>query len=146
MTTTVAPATLPALQGEIFTGGYDGRYRLYTVAELPFDALPSYRDGGPGRVVINGWSTSSARLCRVFSSASVIAADDHMVTVRATRGGCNNAGRYCPELVEHHALNGAKFATDREADQAVYEAGLTAFMVYEKQAAAFGLPTVRTAA
>jgi hypothetical protein len=46
----VSPTRVSPLQGERTELG-DHRYRLYTVDHLPFDALPSYADGGPFPVV-----------------------------------------------------------------------------------------------
>jgi hypothetical protein len=136
---TITPAVLPPLEGDLIDSLGDYRYRLYTVAELPFDALPAY-PAGPARVAHTDWHTATSSLCHGLSSPSVVAADDGMVAVRATRGGYNKDGQYDPALVERHELDGQRFATQHAADRAVYEAGLTAFMVYERDAARFGLP------
>ena len=127
MTTTHAPE----IHGSA-TEYRDSRYRLYTVEHLPFDALPSYRDGGPSTVVVNGWSTSTSSLCGVFSSPSVVAADDRKFTVSAHRVGdySNPGAQYAPK----HPLDGQKFGTQTDADRALYEAGLTAKMVYLRDA------------
>ncbi len=133
---------LPPLKGSAFADGYDGRYRVYTVELLPFDALPAYADGGPSKVVLDGWGVSFSRLCRALSSASVAAADDGMITLKVyeVRQGFNWAPCVPGDTRERHPLDGTKYATQRDADRAAYEAGLTGFMVYEKHAAGYGLP------
>lgn len=122
----ITPATIPDLYGDVTALG-DYRYRLYTVAELPFEAMLGRRDGGPGMAVIDGWAvgytgTKPARL-------------------NARRGGYTEEGRYDPNLVERHELDGVEYPTMRDAERAAYDAGLLAFMVYERDAARFGLPT-----
>lgn len=129
-------AALPELAGERWSWR-DGRYRVYTVAHLPFEALPAYADGGPATVALGVWGVSTSSLCRAFSSPSVAAADDGMHTLSvyrfATPGGAD---------IERHALDGTTYATGRDASRAAYEAGLLGFMVYERDAGRFGLPTV----
>lgn len=128
------------VHGEIRTYG-DGRYRLWTVEHVAFDDVAPYSKGGPAKVVIDGWSTSTSSLSRIFSSASVVAADDGMHKVSATRDGhyeeVDGETRY---VSTKHALHGQRFATQRDADRAVFNAGLTAFMVYEREAATHGFP------
>lgn len=128
--------TVPAMHGEIHEYGYDGRYRLYTVDHLPFDALPSYGDGGPAKVVLDPWGTSTSSLCGFMSSPSVAAADDGMVTLNVYR-----VDSPASQPMVRHPLDGTRYATTRDADRAAYEAGVTAFMVYEREAARFGLPS-----
>lgn len=122
----------PELQGEDW-GWTDGRYRLYTVDHVPFDFFPEYPEG-PASVVHTTWCKSTSRLDRFFSSPSVVAADDGLVTLNVYRfsGPTDRTG-------ERHPLDGTKYATTRDADRAAYEAGVTAFMVYERDAARFGL-------
>lgn len=141
--------TKPAIQGRgpSAPGDYDGRYRLYTVDHVPFDRFPSYSDGGPSTVTHNGWNISTSSTCRVFSSPSVVAADDGMHTLRVTRDGRYvDTGVIGPHgtpvkeyVVTRHPLDGTKYATKRDADRAAYEAGALAFMVYEKNAAKYDL-------
>lgn len=135
----VAVTSVPELQGEITTYGYDSRYRLYTAEHVAFDALPTYRDGGPARVAHTDWSSSTSSLCRGLSSPSVVAASDGRITINSTRGGHYEDGQY---VVERHPLDGTHYATQTEANRATFEGGLTAFMVYERNAAKYGLPTV----
>ena len=101
---------------------YDGRYRLYTVNHVPYGTYPRYVDGGPAMVVVDGWGKSVSSLCRIFSSQSVIEADDRQHTLSLRRAG------------GLHSLNGTKYPTSEAADQAAYEVGATAYMVYERNA------------
>ena len=120
MFSTITPTSVPPLTG------FRNDYRLYTVEHIPFDAVPSYRDGGPGTVVVDGWCCSTTGW-------------DHQGSVTA------NAFRFTsPDITtppERHPLDGTKYPTQADAKRAQYEAGLLAFMVYEKDAARFGLPT-----
>lgn len=116
--------TVPPMHGEIHPGGYDGRYRLYTVEHLPFDALPAYVDGGPAKVVLYRWATSTTFPTYVEGGGCTL---DVTLNVSGPDGF-------------RHPLDGTVYATIRDAEQAVYEAGATAFMVYEREAARFGLP------
>lgn len=129
---------LPPLEGKLWSTR-DGRYRLYTVDSLPFDALPAYCDGGPAQVAHTDWAVAFPRTCRVFSSPSVVAADDGMITLDACKIPLNLDLTKDPLVVEH-PLNGTKYPTQRDADRAAYNAGLTAFMVYERHARRYGLP------
>lgn len=137
--TTITLTSVPEQRGEIRTYGGDGRYRLYTIEHLPFDALPSYSDGGPATVTNDGWSMSTSSNCRIFSSPSVNAADDRMHTLRLTTHPVG-----VPWSLENdvkHPLNGTKYATAADAKRAAYEAGGIGFMVYNRDAAKWGLPT-----
>lgn len=125
-------ADKPMLRGAIYPGGYDGRYRLYTVDDVPFNRFPEY-PAGPSTVVVDGWSKSTSSLSRIFSSPSVVAADDGLHKLRLTRHDGTGA------VVERHALDGGKYRSQREATRAAYEAGCLAFMVYEKDADRYGL-------
>jgi hypothetical protein len=97
-------------------------YRLYTVADVPFDAFPQYADGGPSMVVNTEYGVSYSSTCKVLSSPGVVAADDGLVTLNAYAS---------PYTGEKHALDGTKYATQTDARRAAYEAGLLAFMVYD---------------
>lgn len=124
---------IPPLKGERYID-YDGRYRLWTAEHgLDFDAVPHNRDGGPSKATLNGWITSTSALDWVMSSASVVAADDGMHTLDVWRGD--------PANPERHPLDGTKYPTQDDADRAAYNAGVTAFMVYERDARRFNLPT-----
>lgn len=123
---TITPTSVPAAQGI-------NRYRLYTVEHLPFGALPSYRDGGPASVAMPGWSKSTSTVSRLFSSSEVVA--DGTVTL--------NLRHYQPVTggYEPHALDKTTYATQADADRASYEVGASAYMVYDCDAADWGLPT-----
>lgn len=134
---TITPAptytSLPEVSGTV-SDSYDGRYRLWTISHgVDFDALPSYYDGGPAIVVIDGWHKSTSSVCRALSSPSVVAADDGTHVLNLWQGTATSPA--------YHELHGKHFPTDRDADRAAYNAGTTAFMVYERDAARFGLPT-----
>lgn len=116
---------MPELRGSV-TGDYDGRYRLYTVAEVPFGTFPEY-PSGPGRVVIDGWHMSTSSLSRAFSSPSVVTADDGMHTLSLSRH--DETGERM-----RHELDGTKYPTSEGASRAAYEAGCLAYMVYERDA------------
>lgn len=135
----VTVTSVPELHGEVTTYGSDLRYRLYTAEHVAFDALPAYRLGGPARVAHTDWSSSTSSLCRGLSSPDVVAEDDGTVTIKSTRGGHYEDGQY---VAERHPLDGTRYATQDEANQATFDGGLTAFMVYERDAASYGLPTV----
>lgn len=115
----------------------DGQYRLWTIGNgLDFDALPAPRDGGPAMVVLHGWNMGTSTLARSTSSPGVTAADDGMHTLILWHGPATQPVR--------HSLHGRKYATRRDAERAAYNAGTTAFMVYEAEAARWGLPTTIT--
>jgi hypothetical protein len=116
----------------------DGRYRLYTSEHLDFDALPSYRDGGPSLVVVDGYCMSTSSVSG-FSSRAVLAADDGMHTLslsKPVRGFEWDITRR-----DKHPLDGTKYATAPDARRAAFDAGAMAYMVYERDAAKWGLPT-----
>lgn len=100
-------------------------YRLITVADAPFGTFPPYSEGGPSKVTATSWGTSQSSLCRILSSDSIVEKDDGKITL-------NVYGRD-PETGEFvkHPLDGTKYATSREADEAAYNAGLLAIMVYD---------------
>lgn len=133
--------SLPQVQGA-HEGWRDGRYRIYTAEHIDFDALPSYSDGGPAKVAHDGWCVSYSSLSRAMSSASVIAADDGMHTLSIHRGAhyeqVDGETRY---VAEYHPLDRTKYALQSDAQRAAFEGGATAFMVYERDAAKWGLPT-----
>ncbi len=123
--------TLPPVHGDN-TPHYDGRYRLWTINEIPFDRLPD--DGGPALVVIDGWCVSYPSLCKWMSSPSVAEADDGKVTLTAFRPISDN-----PYRSERHELDGTKYDAVRDAQCAAYEAGLLAFMLYLKDEQHYGI-------
>ena len=99
----------------------DGRYRQWTHAHgLEFDDLPSHEQGGPA-LVGNGWD------------CSIEPRNDGEYGLRAVRGPAT--------ALETHPLDGHIFPTLRDARRAAYTAGLLAYQVYERDAAAYGLPT-----
>ncbi len=118
-------ATTPPVEGQIFPTGYDGRYRLYTIAHLPFDALPSYAEGGPAKVVLDPWDVSTT---------SPTEGEGGRVTLNVYPATSRQTG-------ERHPLDGTRYDDREDADRAAYDAGLLAFMVYERDAARYGLPT-----
>ncbi|MFI7608467.1 hypothetical protein ACIBTV_25405 [Micromonospora sp. NPDC049366] len=131
----LTPASLPPLQGQTWDN-FDGRWRLYTVEHLSFDALPECGKGGPAKVAATNWTVSASSVSRALSSPGVVAADDGMHTLQVIRL-CGPTG----SDIEQHPLNGTKYASADEAWRAAYGAGLLGFMVYEGDAARFGLPT-----
>lgn len=105
-------------------------YRLWTIEHIPFDRLPAYSNGGPARVALDPWSISTSQLCKLFTSSSVIekaraAGTDNQVTLNAREIFLD--GR----PTRPHALDKTVYSSKRAADRAAYEAGLTAFLVYE---------------
>jgi hypothetical protein len=127
----------PQIEGKREPWG-DSRYRIYTHEHISFDALPSYRDGGPATVVVDGYSMSTSSVSG-FSSRSVLAADDGMHTLslsKPIRGDECEITRF-----DKHPLDGTKYAIERDAKRAAFDAGALAFMVYERDAAKWGLPT-----
>ena len=95
-------------------------YRLYTVHYLPYDAVPSYMDGGPAKVVLEPWATT-----RVHPSSRA----DFQCSLKA----------YNPTTGERHPLDGTLYDSSEAADRAAYEAGLTAFFIPEDKAPHYGL-------
>jgi hypothetical protein len=92
-----------------------------------------YANGGPCKVVIDGWCVSLS----IPSSPSVIAEHDGKIKLHAYKPGRDAQGRYAST---RHPLDGTHWDTTRDAWQAAYTAGLNAFMVYERHAAEWGLP------
>lgn len=133
--------SIPEQQGEIASYGYDGRHRLYTHEHIDFDALPDYREGGPATVAHTGWSMSTSSTS-VLSSPSVLAEalanPASRFTLNSARGGHYENGHY---VVERHELDGTFYASDRDARRAAFNAGILAYMVYNREAAKLGLPT-----
>ncbi|MBQ1048458.1 hypothetical protein KBX50_08265 [Micromonospora sp. C51] len=119
------PASVPELKGER-TSHRDGRYRVYTREHLPFDALP---EGHPGALVSLDWSVAVTREGRCGEYTYAVGA------VRLVDG---------KDLVQH-ALEGTPCESYRDGYRIAYEAGLLGFMVYEYDAARYGLPTVADA-
>lgn len=115
----------PELQGF----SKERQYRLYTVEHVPFETFPAYAEGGPATTAHTEWSVSGSYLNRALSSPSVVAADDGLYTLHVYRF----EGSVTASI--KHELDGTKYATDREATKAAYEAGVLAFMVYERDEA-----------
>lgn len=126
---------LPPIQSGVSFDGYDGRYRIWTVNEVPWGRFPSWPEGPP-TVAHTEWGVSYPRLCRWLSSPEVVAADDGMVELSVSRLQRNDDGR--TEIIRH-PLNGSKYATDDDAQRAAYEAGLTAYMLYVRDEARHGI-------
>lgn len=129
--------SLPQLEGTVQTWR-DGRYRIYTVEHIDFDTLPQYRDGGPPMIAINGYNVSYSTLSRMFSSANVIAADDGLHGLSIFTTLYDQDGMYAGS--ERHELDGTRYATQRDASRAAFEAGALGFMVYERDVERLGLP------
>lgn len=88
-------------------------YWLVTAADLPWDAFPTFDEGGPACVAADGWGTSTSYPA------------DH-----ATGTGRRVNGYAVPYTGVRHWLDGAVFPTREQAVRAQYEAGLTARFVY----------------
>lgn len=102
------------------------RYTLYTIADgVPFYASFDQAQR-PAMVTCTEWSVSRTSVCRMFSSPSVVARDDGMVTLNAFRFDAQNN-------TIRHELDGTRYPTDRDAQRAAYDAGLLAHMVYHTQ-------------
>lgn len=104
-----ATVNVPCMKGE---PGY--RYRVWTVAEIPFDKLPHFEPGmrSPAFVALDGWTVYLGER-----------------TLNVHRPG------------EHHPLNGSQHATERAVRRAAYEAAVLGLHVYDNVAARYGLPT-----
>jgi hypothetical protein len=129
--------SLPQLQGSI-EPWRDGRYRVYTVEHIEFDALPQYSDGGPAMIALGAYNVSYRTLDRMFSSAAVIAADDgmHVLSIFTTLYDAD--GMYAGSA--KHELDGTRYPTQLDARRAAFEAGAIGFMVYERDVERLGLP------
>lgn len=121
----------PPVKGTKYSS-FDGRYRLWTISEIPFNWFPAYADGGPSQVVIDGWSKSVSYLDGFFSSPSVAAADDGKVTLHLRKIAQDGTR-------EPHPLDGSKYDTKEDADRAAFEAGCTAYMVYLRDEGRYGI-------
>jgi hypothetical protein len=116
--------TLPPMEGEKY-GHADTRYRLWTAAHgLPYDALPA---GGPAVVSLDGWFVT-------FEAVTGHTLGTGPVRLRAWGGDVFNPDR--------HPVDGNTYPGVEAAGRAAYEAGLTGFMVYERDARKMRLPTV----
>lgn len=136
---TVAPRSLPPIAGRVLNFGrggvYDGRYRLYTVSELPFfDLLPDV--GGPHLAVLDGWQVSTERCYWSLTMPSDLFSGDSGEDTLNIRRSSRSLQHDAP-----HPLDGTKHPTYRDAMRAAYNAGVMAYMVYERHAARWGLPT-----
>jgi hypothetical protein len=98
-------------------------YRLYTIAHVPYGHFPRYSEGGPAMCTASAlWSKSTNSVSLVLSSwgiAAEAAANPLPVTLNLRWRGSS------------HELDGTRYATQDDADRAAYEAGATAYMVYE---------------
>lgn len=138
MSATTMPAptalTVPPMKGQAYGGWLDLRHRIWTAANgLRFDDVPTSYEGGPAEVPLDGWHLSAQSTTRFPRSASLFADDRGPTTIRVWRGN--------PATGERHPLDGTEYVTGRDADRAAYKAGLIGFMVYDKDAADYGLPT-----
>jgi len=128
-------AAYPPIKGTKYDW-YDGRYRIWTVNDIPFDRLATNEYDRPGMVTHTEWGVSYPRMRRVLSSPEVVAADDGKIELSISRiehkpeGGCD---------IIKHPLDGTRYDTDRDVSRAAYEAGVIAFMVYVKDEAKYGL-------
>ena len=114
-------------------------YRLYTIEHLPFDHWGE-GETRPRTVVTDGWGKSTTGYDRLFGAilgAEVPERPDE-VTLNVYRVP------FSPDD-ERHPLDKTVWPTKRDADRAAYEAGITAFMVYEDQRERLGLPAVQGA-
>ncbi len=133
----IPPAVvMPPLQGRVrrLVGEvYDGRYRVYThTSGVPYGALPPWLDGGPARVAIGDWNVSQRSWCRWMSTPGTVPSGPPIIL---------NVTRRVDGQLERHPLDGTGYDSAEDADRATYDAGLIGFMVYEKNAASYGLPT-----
>jgi hypothetical protein len=101
--------TIPRMEG---TPGY--RYRVWTVADIPFDDLPRFDPGmrSPAFVSLDDWT--------VYLGERVL---------NVHRPG------------EQHPLNGSEYADVRAVTRAAYEAGVLGLHVYDDVAARYSLPS-----
>ena len=130
---TIEPQVLATVIVPPAVKGMAGAYRVYTYASgLPFGALPPWLDGGPGRVSVGSWCVSTSSWCAALSTPGT-GPDGPPVTLNATR---RVAG-----VLERHPLDGTGFDAVAEADRAAYNAELIGYMVYDHEAAGYGLPT-----
>lgn len=114
MTTFTAPA--PPLQGD----PRFNQYRLWTVRELPWGSLPTYREGGPSTVTCTEWGTSTSETSFAMSTEPEggWTAEDRMVTLDAIR----YRGARASDGFDHHPLHGTKYPTREDANRAGTEA------------------------
>lgn len=128
-------STYPPIRGQKYGYGYDGRYRIWTVNEVPHGRFPRYNDGGPAMVVLEDYSKSVTVPCYLFGDRPADADDKVTLNLRRITG---RSATGLPEM-EPHELDGTKYDTDDDADRAAYEAGCTGYMVYVKNEARYGL-------
>lgn len=111
---------VPPLVGEV-TRHHDGRYRCWTVAQIPWEDLPDFEPGmrRPVIVTLNGWDV------HWYGSA--------LYVYRLAGDGHDE---------EYHELHGTHYPDDYSAAQkACYDAGVMGLHVYENVAADYGLPS-----
>lgn len=128
MTRTITPKRIPELRHP----GNPYASRVYTNAELDFDALHATQEGGPGLAVLDGWSVSYDVACERDPNATAV------LNLRLWGGCCTDTPA--------HPLHGVRYPTRRDAERAAYQAGALGFLVFENQAAQWGLPTAAVAA
>jgi hypothetical protein len=108
--------TLPPLQ---HPGGLHGGYRLFNVNDLPWEdrgLVSAEAVEGRGIVVTDGWGTSQTTGGDLDGKVKLNA---YRVPIDPEDG------------LDRHELDGTVYDTRLEATRAAYEAGITAFMVYE---------------
>lgn len=103
-------------------------YWLVYATDLPWDAFPTYDQGGPATVAADGWCCSTS-----FPA-------DHASGTGHRVNGFKVLSEN-PYRSERHWLDGAVFPTREQANRAQYEAGLTARFVYADSEWAVGLST-----
>lgn len=123
----VTPIELPEMTGDVYGAGtpheFDGRARFYTVEHLPFDAMPAR--GGPYLAGLDRWAVSYSQSHRTgMWTLSVVRLEGRDVKI------------------VRHELCDTTWPTGSDAQEAAYNAGVVGFMVYEKDAARWNLPTV----
>jgi hypothetical protein len=123
---------LPPLHGKIYDDGYDGRYRLWTVSDVPFDFFPSRKKGGPNFTVHTKWRKS---LTTTYDS---ITYENQIGGVELNISRFDDMTLKTPQRIAH-PLDGTEWETEEEADRAAYEAGVIAFMVYVRDEAKYGI-------
>lgn len=90
-------------------------YTLKTVTDVPFGTYPEHLEGGPALVSLDGWNTSLT----------------HGDGIDGFQVGAFKVISQSPWVTEEHELDGQVFPTNEEGQRAKYNAGLTAYMVYD---------------
>lgn len=112
----------PPIQGQVFPNGVDGRYRLWTMAELPWNRaqVPALADGGPLVVTVAPWDAA----------------------VRGTGDGKWRIDALNMQTGGAHDLDGATYDVEDDAYRAAYDAGIVAFLIHEIDRHRYGLGPV----